>query len=622
MENDPSPRKPAVVIRTPDHHLRVFVSSTLSELAEERKAVRQSINRLRLTPIMFESGARAHPAQDVYQAYLSQSHIFIGIYWQSYGWKKPGDQLSGLEDEYNRSSGLPRLIYIKDPAPNRDPALKRMLEHIREENGSSYKHFTTTTDLRELIENDLMLLLTEYFETASAERRSSADLTATTLTNVPIPRNPLIGRELELENACQLILRDDVALLTLTGPAGTGKSRLGIQIALDLRSQFKDGVYMVGLEYIRDPGLVIPSIAKTLSITETDSGLSMLELLKQSLCKKQILLLLDNFEQVLKAAPQVGDLLEACPKVKALVTSRAPLHIRAEKELPIPPLAVPPLKESKELQPLSQYSAVQLFIQRCQAVKVDFQVSNENAPAVAEICSRLDGLPLAIELAAARIKLLPPQALLSRLERRFEVLRGGTKDLPERQKTMYSAIDWSYELLNECEKQLFRRLSVFCGGCTIEAVLAVCNIENCGQIEIVDCLQSLVDNNLIRLFEEAPDEPRLSMLESIREFAYEHLVECEEAKSIDERYEQFYMGLSEQAESELQNPTQQSWCKRVEAELDNFRAVMSSAIERRKNEIALKIALSLWRFWWVQGYWSEGLHWMLAWMARKQSHRP
>lgn len=608
MKNDLEHKKRTVLIRTPDHHLRVFVSSTLNELAAERKAVQQALTKLRLAPIMFELGARPHPAQDLYQAYLSQSHIFVGIYWQSYGWIGPGMQISGLEDEYNRSTGMPRLIYIKSPASEQDPALKHMLGRIRDENASSYKHFTTSNELRKLVENDLILLLTEYFETARAEEQPQSGLAPTTPTNVPVPRNPIIGRELELETAHNLLIRDDVALITLTGPAGTGKSRLGIQIALELRDHFSDGVYMVGLESIRDPELVIPSIAKTLNITETAGGLSLLDLLKRQLRTKQMLLLLDNFEQVLPAAPQVADVLEACPKVKILVTSRASLHLRAEKELPIPPLKVPPLKEALELKSLSQYSAVQLFILRCQAVKADFQITNENAPAVAEICHRLDGLPLAIELAAARIKLFPPKTLLSRLERRFDVLRGGTIDLPERHHTMYSAINWSYSLLDENERRLFQRLSVFSGGWSVDAAAAICSAENQGQMEILDGLQMLMDNNLLRSPEETLSEARLQMLESIREFAHDHLVESGESEVIHQRHAQYFASLAEQAEKEKFGSEQQlAWRIRIETELDNLRAAMDWCLENKQYTCELRLATSMWRFWWTHGYWREGI---------------
>lgn len=620
MQKDPDEKRRSVVIRTPDHHLRVFVSSTMNELAAEREAVHKAISKLRLAPIMFESGARPHPAQDLYQAYISQSHIFIGIYWQNYGWIGPGMEISGLEDEYNRSSRLPRLIYVKKPAPKRDLALKRLLERVREENASSYKYFTSLEELSELVENDLILLLTEYFETARAEETPQAGLAPNSLTNVPIPRNLLIGREAELESARGLLLREDIGLVTLTGPAGTGKSRLGIQIALDLRDQFRDGVYMIRLESIRDPCLVLPTIAKVLKLTEKSGELSLTEQLKEYLCEKQTLLLLDNFEQILPAAPQVADLLESCPHVKILVTSRASLHLRAEKELPVPPLRVPPPTEKPELQPLSQYSAVQLFIQRCQGVKPDFQVTNENAPAVAEICQRLDGLPLAIELAAARVKLLTPQALLSRLERRFEVLRGGTKDLPERHQTMYSAIDWSYSLLNENEKRLFQRLSVFSGGWIVEAAVAVCDLDEQGELEILDGLEMLLDNNLIRPPDDAPGEPRLRMLESIREFAADRLNECDDCDAICQRHAQYFASLAEQAEREKYGSEEQlTWRMRLEAELDNMRAAMTWALNKTQYSCELRIATGLWRFWWTHGFLREGIQWLKKGLASIES---
>lgn len=610
--------KRPLVIRTPDHRLRIFVSSTLKELAEERKAVYQAISRLHLAPVMFESGARPHPAQELYQAYLSQSHIFIGIYWQNYGWIGPGMQISGLEDEYNRSAGMPRLIYVKSPAAEQHPALTRMLERIRDENATSYKYFKTLQELRTLVENDLVLLMTEYFESAIAREFPEEKKTASTLTNLPIPRNPLIGREKEMEIACRLLQQEDVALVTLTGPAGIGKSRLGIQIALELRDQFSDGVYMVMLETITDPGLVIPTIAKTLSITEPGGELTFLEALKAYLCHKQVLLLLDNFEHVLPAASQLADLLEGCLGVKMVVTSRASLRLRAEKILPIPPLTIPPIEEFHQSLSLSQYSAIQLFIQRCQAVKADFQVTNENAPAVAEICYRLDGLPLAIELAAARIKLLPPQSLLAHLEHRFQILRGGTKELPDRQRTMYRAIDWSYSLLEENERQLFLRLSVFCGSWTIQAALEVSAKANQGYPEILDGLQVLLDNNLIKSIEDGSDETRMRMLESIREFAYQHLLESSEAEQLHERFIQYYLQQASQAETDLRSLSQLSRYKWVDAELCNLRTVLKQAIEQHRCVIALQITTAIWRFWWKSGYWSEGLQWLTSCLAGQE----
>ena len=253
------------VIRTPDQRLRVFVSSTLKELAEERKVVREAILQLRLSPVMFESGARAHPSQDLYRAYLAQSHIFIGIYWKSYGWVGPGATISGLEDEFILSGNLPKLIYIKDDKAEREPGLKKMLDQLRAEGKTSYKYFSSLEELRELVENDLILLLTEHFETARGAQIQQK--VSSPFTNVPTPRNPLIGRKEELALANDLLFQQNVGLLTLTGPGGTGKSRLGLQIALDNLEQFRDGTYLVRLTPVRDPELVIATIAETLGRT-------------------------------------------------------------------------------------------------------------------------------------------------------------------------------------------------------------------------------------------------------------------------------------------------------------------------------------------------------------------
>ncbi len=598
------------VIRTPDQRLRVFVSSTLKELAREREATRQAILKLRLSPVMFESGARPHPPQKLYQAYLSQSHVFVGIYHQSYGVIAPDMQVSALEDEYDSSSGKPRLIYVKSPAPDREPALSRLLQRIKSENATCYKYFGTPDELRELVENDLVVLLTEYFERARGEEALPTEIPEEPPSNVPIPRNPLVGREQELATACDLLRSDDTGLVTLTGPAGTGKSRLGIQVALDLRGQFADGTYMVGLESVQDPDLVIPTIATALGITEAAGGPPLAESLKSHLRNKQLLLLLDNFEHVLGAAPQIAGLLEACPQAKILATSRASLHVRAERELPVPPLAVPPLKDRPELEPLSQYSAVQLFIQRAQSVRPGFHVTDQNAPAVAEICHRLDGLPLAIELASARIRTLSAQALLTRLGRRFEVLRGGMRDLPQRQRTLYGAIDWSYSLLDEDEKLLLRRLSVFVGGCTADAAEAVCSGEADERTEVFEGLERLVDSSILVPLDGIDGEPRFTMLESIREFAHEHLVGSAEVKAVRDRHAQYYLAFVERAETEMRRSAPQTWYRRLESEIDNLRSAMDWALRQEQNELVVRMATALWLFWETRGYWREGLQWL------------
>ncbi|MFW9962367.1 MAG: tetratricopeptide repeat protein [Candidatus Sifarchaeia archaeon] len=604
-----SPKNQSVVIRTPDYRLRVFVSSTLKELAEERDAVRQAILQLRLAPVMFELGARPHPADNLYQAYLAQSHVFIGIYWQSYGWIAPDKQISGLEDEYNLSASMPRLLYIKSPAPDREPNLTRLLDRIRNQNVSCYKTFSTPDELRELVENDLAVLLTERFETEHKEDQKREDTANYPLTNIPFPRNPLIGREQEMRTVCDMLLRDDVALVTLTGPGGTGKSRLGIQIALELRDHFKDGVYLVILEVITNPELVIPSIARTLGVKETTGEKTLFESLKAFLCQKQVLLFLDNFEHVLSAASKIAELLEAGPRTKILVTSRSPLRLRAEKEFPVKPLTLPPLTQIRQLKPLSQYSAVQLFIQRAQAVKPDFGITNENAPAVAEICHRLDGLPLAIELASARIRMLSPHALLERLGQSFEVLRSGTRDLPERQRTLHNAIEWSYNLLNESEKRLIRQLSVFVGGWTFEAANAICNAGDDRHINIFDGLEKLIDLNLIKPPEEVNGELRFKILETIREFSQQRLFESSEMNRVQRSHAQFYLELVEQAEPELQASNQIRWVNRLDAEFGNVNASLKWS-QQHDSEVGLKMCGSLWRFWEMRNLFIEGRFWL------------
>ena len=291
--------------------------------------------------------------------------------------------------------------------------------------------------------------------------------------NLPIQPTPFIGREKVVDNIQQQLLRQEVRLLTLTGPGGVGKTRLGLQVAAEASDQFKDGTWFVSLAPLSDPDLVISTIAETLSIREV-AGQSQLEHLKAFLREKHILLLLDNFEHVVSAATQVSELLGACPRLTVLVTSREALHVRAEREFPVPVLALPDTKHLPDPVALSQYEAVALFIERAQAVKPDFQVTNANAPAVAEICAHLDGLPLAIELAAARTRLLPPQALLSRLGQRLQLLTSSVRDAPSRQQTLRQTIQWSYDLLSAQEQQLFQRLSVFVNGCELSAVEAIC----------------------------------------------------------------------------------------------------------------------------------------------------
>ncbi len=429
--------------------------------------------------------------------------------------------------------------------------------------------------------------------------------------NLPIQLTPFIGREQEMATVLDFLQREEVRLLTLTGPGGTGKTRLGLQIAAELSEAFSDGVYFVNLAPLSDPELVIPTIAQTLDIKEI-ADQTLLSLLKASLHWKQLLLLLDNFEQVIGAAMYVAELLATCPMLKVLVTSRAALHLRGEQEFAVPPLAVPDPKRLPDLATLSQYEAMALFIQRAQAVKPEFQVTNVNAPAVAEIRVRLDGLPLAIELAAARIKVLPPQALLARLGQRLTVLTSGARDAPARQQTLRNTIEWSYQLLDAKEQRLFRRLSIFVGGCTFEAIEAVCATldtdTEAGQV--FERVASLIDKSLLQHSDQEDEEPRLVILETIREYGLEALAANGEMESGRRAHAAYYLVFAEEAEPELEGSQQAMWLKRLEEEHDNLRAAMQWSLEQGEDghgrEMALRLGGALRRFWIMHGHWSEG----------------
>jgi len=429
--------------------------------------------------------------------------------------------------------------------------------------------------------------------------------------NLPVQFTPFIGREQELSTIQQLLLQEDVRLATLTGPGGTGKTRLGVQVAAELTDSFADGVFFVNLAPMNDTALVVPTIAETLGM-RVGAGQSPLERLREVLRQKQILLLLDNFEQVVSAAGQVVDLLAACPRLKVLVTSREVLHVQAEHEFAVPPLPLPDLKDLPDLATLSHYAAVALFIQRAQAVKPDFQLTNANARAIVEICARLDGLPLAIELAAARMKLLPPQALLARLGQSLQVLAGAARDVPARQQTLRNTIAWSYRLLDAQEQRLFRRLSVFAGGCTLEAAEAICAVpgDSNEATQVLDIVASLIDKSLLQQTTQEGEEPRFAMLETIREYGLEALAVGGEMEAIRQAHAEYYLRLSEKAEPELGGAQQAVWLERLEQEHDNLRVALRWSLERGEeghgSEIALRLAGALWRFWEVRGHWSEG----------------
>jgi predicted ATPase len=409
-------------------------------------------------------------------------------------------------------------------------------------------------------------------------------------TNLPHRLTPLVGREAERDDVLSLLRRDDVRMVTLTGPGGTGKSRLSIETGQALLGEMEDGVWFVSLAPLLDTRLVVSEIASVLNVAE--GGAPLLDTLANAMREKSMLLILDNFEQILDAAPLVGRLLAAAPRVKALVTSRSPLRVAGEREYALPPLMTPPLDLPLAPEALGAYPSVALFVERATAVKSDFLLTSENARAIAEICVRLDGLPLAIELAAARVKVLPPQAMLSRVENRLKLLSGGSRDLPERQQTMRAAISWGYQLLDAAEQELFATLSVFRGGFTLDLA------ERLTDADVLDGVTSLIDKAFLRRDPASSDErPRFVMLETIREYGLEVLAEKRRDHEVRHAHAQLMAAMAEEHELELD---------RLAEDGDNFRTAIEWATASKDAELALRLGAALWWSWYVRGHYAEG----------------
>ena len=426
--------------------------------------------------------------------------------------------------------------------------------------------------------------------------------------NIPVQRTGFVGREKEVAAAKELLLRGDVRLVTVTGPGGIGKTRLGVEVASGLAQRFPGGAHFVPLSPLRDTGLMAAAIVQTLGIRET-GGQTPLEILNRYLQERSqapMLLVLDNFEHVMAAAPLVAELLAMGPQLKILVTSRAALHVYGEHEFPVPPLALPEAHTMPAPEALGQFPAVALFVQRAAAVKPDFELNRENATAVVEICARLDGLPLAIELAAARVKVLSPAALRTRLASRLQLLTGGARDLPQRQQTLRGAIDWSYDLLSAAEQKLFRRLAVFVGGCTLEGVEAVCDTKGDLDLDLLDGTESLVDKSLLQRVEQANGESRFMMLETIREYALEKLDASGENKLTRRAHAAYCLVLAEEEATEQSGAERAEWVERFALEHDNFRAALEWLTETGDAEWGLRLGTALFRFWEGREYFAEG----------------
>jgi predicted ATPase len=594
----PGPRDEAV-IQTPDRRLRVFVSSTLGELAAERRAVARAITALRLTPVMFEAGARPHPPRDLYQAYLAQSDVFIGIYWQRYGEVNTGMEVSGLEEEFllAGTEGLPQLLYVKTPAPDREPRLAELLARIREE--ASYRRFSTPAELGRLVRDDLAALLSERFAARSAG--SAAPLSPGS-RQLPVGTTSLVGREQAIDEVAELVGQPEVRLVTLTGPGGVGKTRLVLAVGELLRDRF-DGVVFVPLETATRPEQVLPGIARAVGAGLTGTG-SPLQVLAEQLGDGRWLLILDNLEQVLDAAGDLGELLTLCPRVRILATSRTVLGLRAEHDYPVPPLMLAD-DPTVPVETLLATPAVALFVDRARAVRPDFALTKQNAAAVAEICRRLEGLPLAIELAAARTRLLDPGELLRRLAASLDVLGTGSVDMPRRQRTLRDTVQWSVDLLDDDERSLLETTAIFVDGWTFAAAAEVTNLA---EDRVLDLSEALERGSLIQLDSTEPG-PRCRMLTVIRRFVAERLAARPDAGEIAGRHAGYYRALAERADRPLRGLNQDHAAGGLQAEAANLAAAVGWYLAHDRGPLPHLFRV-LWPFWGLRDHLGEARGWI------------
>ncbi len=771
-----------VSILTPDRRVRVFISSTLGELAPERDAVEAAVRTLRMTPVRFEVGAREHRPDDVYRSYLDQSDVFVGIYWESYGWVAPGATVSGIEDELERSGERPQLIYVKEPAPNREPALGALLERITERGLSTYRMFGAPGELSELVLDDLAVLLTERFQSGRAPERDLPDGTVTFVfvdmadstqiagqlpgayaaivstfqaalaetvgrhggvvvdtdgdgafcvfptvddavtaavsfqhdvierlwpedvqvsarigihtgtaertangyaglevhraarigaaanggqilvsrpaanligrgssngwqlaglgtfalkgldraeellqlsapglpgevqtprargtrsVHLPEQLTVLVGREDEVAGTAQILERHDVRLVTLTGAGGIGKTRLAVASAAQAADAYPDGVFFVPLADTRTTDQMIGAIAETLGL-RSEGARALLSTIEDQLASRRALLVLDNFEQVVEARTVVAQLLENCPGVDLVVTSRTPLRIRGETERPVPPLGRP--------------AATRLFLERAAVPRPDWAPAADELEVIEEICSRLDGLPLAIELAAARMRLLDPASLLERLSRKLDVVGGSVPDLPERQRTLTATIEWSYDLLDAAERTLLARLAVFVGGWTLEAAETVCSGD--GVSDVLTALERLSEHSLLVAEQGSAGGPRMRMLEMIREFATAQLEASNEAEVLRERHASCYERIIAELNAQPGGETAPLSMARLDDDWDDVRACMEWSFLRGDYGRLVQLVSRTWRYLWLRDRFNELVPWLTAAYAARDTLDP
>lgn len=603
-------------IRTPDQRLRVFVSSTLKELAPERGAVRAAIERLRLAPVMFELGARPHPPRSLYRAYLDQSDVFVGIYGDSYGWVAPDEEISGLEDEYRLAPpDMPKLIYVRR-SDARDDRLTALIARIQADDTAAYLPFTGAEDLEEQVAADLATLLAERFDGSRAHDPAVA---AAVATRLPVPYTTTIGRDDELARVQELLTTGDTRLVTLVGPGGIGKSRLAIEIAHACRDAYPDGVSFVPLEGVLEPGLLLPTIAYAIGVRDNGEA-SLEERIGLALADRRALLVLDNFEQLVDSAPILARLFDLAPHARFLVTSRVVLRIRGERVFEVGPLAPPDALATMSVERAARSPAVGLFVERARAVRPDFTLTSANAGDVAAVCTRLEGLPLAIELAAVKVRTLPPAAIAARLEQTLPLLTAAARDLPDRHRTMTAAIDWSVELLPRAQRRMLEDLGVFATRFTLEAVEAIAPGRPWEQ-DALDALSDLVDASLVRRV-EIDGRSAYSLLAVVREYALTRLTQRGDAAGIRAAHADHYLAMVCDLAPALRGSGQADAVARLGLELPNLRAAVRHLVHIGRFDDAGRFAWCLLIYWWIAGFFAEVRVWMLEVLDRDRPLDP
>jgi predicted ATPase len=592
------------MIQTPDRRLRVFVSSTLGELAEERRAVSRAISALRLTPVMFEVGARPYPPAEVYRAYLAQADVFIGVYWQRYGQLVPGMRISGLEEEFDLARGLPRLLYVKGPVSDRDPRLDDLLDRIKVEASASYRLFRTPAELGRLVRDDLAVLLSERFAAAGPGVAAAPATGRRGPRPLPVSVTSLLGRERAIGEVAALLEQPGARLVTLTGPGGVGKTRLAVAAGERLAGRFGAGTVFVSLEAVTDPGLVLAAIGRAAGADLAGAGVPV-EALAETFSDGAWLLILDNLEQVVGVARDLGELLARCPRVAMLATSRTVLGLRGEREYPVQPLPLPADPGTASVAEIAAWPTVALFVDRARAVRPGFALTESNAATVAEICRRLEGLPLAIELAAARTRLLDPPELLDRLAASLDALGTGAADLPERQHTLRATVEWSIGLLTDAERSLLEVAAVFIDGWTAQAAAQVADLVEDRALELGE---ALARHSLVYV-DSTQFGPRSRMLETIRAFVVEHLAGRPDAAEIQRRHAGYYRALAEQADRPLRGAGQDEWLERLQAEAGNLAAAVRWYLAHDTGPLP-HLFWVLYVFWLLRDHMRQGRSWV------------